>query len=261
MVSDTLARAGARGRRPPGRPLRPRRRRPGAFRAGSSASRSFLGGRRTRGLPSPLRSRGDRPLRDPRAAATSSSWPSTRSARPAPTRAPATAWSTPTCACTASAACTSPTARRCPSALGVNPQLTIMALATRLAFGLLGRAVPRPKRSSHVLPDRPRPAVRGRPRLRGARARRAHARPRRGASPRLRWRVFWGVSVGLYLDQGWTQPVWKLCRAESGATGCSTPASRLDWRRAGRRTHAASAAIFATYPLWLWLGMRRGGGA
>jgi choline dehydrogenase-like flavoprotein len=29
-----------------------------------------------------------------------------------------------------------------PSALGVNPQLTIMALATRLAFGLLGQAVP-----------------------------------------------------------------------------------------------------------------------
>ena len=29
-----------------------------------------------------------------------------------------------------------------PSALGVNPQLTIMALATRLAFHLLGRAVP-----------------------------------------------------------------------------------------------------------------------
>jgi choline dehydrogenase-like flavoprotein len=31
-----------------------------------------------------------------------------------------------------------------PSALGVNPQLTIMALATRLAFGLLGRDVPHP---------------------------------------------------------------------------------------------------------------------
>lgn len=31
-----------------------------------------------------------------------------------------------------------------PSSLGVNPQLTIMALATRLAFGLLGRAVPHP---------------------------------------------------------------------------------------------------------------------
>jgi choline dehydrogenase-like flavoprotein len=32
-----------------------------------------------------------------------------------------------------------------PSSLGVNPQLTIMALATRLAFGLLGRDVPRPE--------------------------------------------------------------------------------------------------------------------
>jgi choline dehydrogenase-like flavoprotein len=31
-----------------------------------------------------------------------------------------------------------------PSSLGVNPQLTIMALATRLAFGLLGREVPQP---------------------------------------------------------------------------------------------------------------------
>jgi choline dehydrogenase-like flavoprotein len=29
-----------------------------------------------------------------------------------------------------------------PSSLGVNPQLTIMALATRLAFHLLGRPVP-----------------------------------------------------------------------------------------------------------------------
>ena len=28
-----------------------------------------------------------------------------------------------------------------PSSLGVNPQITIMALATRLAFGLLGRNV------------------------------------------------------------------------------------------------------------------------
>lgn len=42
-----------------------------------------------------------------------------------------------------------------PSALGVNPQLTIMALATRLAFGLLGRAVPtaRTHEETHVLSD------------------------------------------------------------------------------------------------------------
>jgi choline dehydrogenase-like flavoprotein len=31
-----------------------------------------------------------------------------------------------------------------PSSLGVNPQLTIMALATRLAFHLLGEPVPAP---------------------------------------------------------------------------------------------------------------------
>lgn len=37
-----------------------------------------------------------------------------------------------------------------PSALGVNPQLTIMALATRLAFGLLGRDVPRPRTHEEV---------------------------------------------------------------------------------------------------------------
>jgi choline dehydrogenase-like flavoprotein len=29
-----------------------------------------------------------------------------------------------------------------PSSIGVNPQITIMALATRLAYGLLGKAAP-----------------------------------------------------------------------------------------------------------------------
>jgi len=43
-----------------------------------------------------------------------------------------------------------------PSALGVNPQLTIMALATRLAFHLLGRAVPSGPMSSAT--DVPRTA-------------------------------------------------------------------------------------------------------
>lgn len=37
-----------------------------------------------------------------------------------------------------------------PSSLGVNPQLTIMALATRLAFHLLGRAVPRPTADEEI---------------------------------------------------------------------------------------------------------------
>jgi hypothetical protein len=39
-----------------------------------------------------------------------------------------------------------------PSSLGVNPQQTIMALATRLAFGLLGRNVPRPATTDEEVP-------------------------------------------------------------------------------------------------------------
>lgn len=71
--------------------------------------------------------------------------------------------------------------------------------------------------------------------------------------------VFWGVSIGLYLDQGWTKPVWKMCRAASGRDWMlNSGVLKLDWRKAGERTHLVSAAIFATYPLWLWLGVRSG---
>jgi hypothetical protein len=70
--------------------------------------------------------------------------------------------------------------------------------------------------------------------------------------------LFYGVSVGLYLDQRWTTPVWKACRAQSGRDWMlNSGVFRFDWRRASRRTHAVSTAIFATYPLWLWVGMRR----
>ena len=45
----------------------------------------------------------------------------------------------------------------------------------------------------------------------------------------------------------------------AGATGCSTPAScRSTPSAPARATHAISAALFATYPLWLWLGVRHG---
>jgi hypothetical protein len=69
--------------------------------------------------------------------------------------------------------------------------------------------------------------------------------------------IFWGVSVGLYLDQGWTRPIWKACKASSGRDWMlNSGVLKLDWRRAGPRTHAVSTAIFATYPVWLWLGLR-----
>jgi hypothetical protein len=71
--------------------------------------------------------------------------------------------------------------------------------------------------------------------------------------------VFWGVSVPLYLDAGWTRPIWRACRARSGRDWMlNSGVLRLEHRRPARRTHAISAAIFATYPLWLWLGYRHG---
>lgn len=71
--------------------------------------------------------------------------------------------------------------------------------------------------------------------------------------------VFWGISVGLYLDHGWTKPVWKMCHAASGRDWMlNSGVFKFDWRKSGPRTHKISAAIFATYPLWLWLGMRHG---
>ena len=58
--------------------------------------------------------------------------------------------------------------------------------------------------------------------------------------------VFWGVSIGLYLDQSWTRPVWKMCRAASGRDWMlNSGVFSFDWRAAGPRTHKLSAAIFA----------------
>jgi hypothetical protein len=71
--------------------------------------------------------------------------------------------------------------------------------------------------------------------------------------------VFWGVSIPLYLDRRWTRPIWRACRARSGRDWMvNSGVLRIDTDRLGPRGHAISAAIFATYPLWLWLGLRHG---
>ena len=71
--------------------------------------------------------------------------------------------------------------------------------------------------------------------------------------------VFLATSISLYLDRPWTRPIWRACRADSGRDWMlNSGVLRIDPRRAGRRTHIASALLFAMYPLWLWLGLRRG---
>ena len=70
--------------------------------------------------------------------------------------------------------------------------------------------------------------------------------------------AFLATSISLYLDRPWTRPIWKACRAESGRDWMlNSGVFNIDPRRAGSRTHVASTLIFITYPLWLWLGLRR----
>ncbi|HEY6761336.1 MAG TPA: hypothetical protein VI318_17690 [Baekduia sp.] len=71
--------------------------------------------------------------------------------------------------------------------------------------------------------------------------------------------VFLVTSISLYLDKAWTRPIWRLCRARSGRDWMlNSGVLRLDPERAGTPTHLVSGALFATYPFWLWLGLRHG---
>jgi hypothetical protein len=71
--------------------------------------------------------------------------------------------------------------------------------------------------------------------------------------------VFWGVSIPMYLNQRWTRPIWRACRAESGRDWMiNSGVLKVDADKVSTKGHAISAAIFATYPLWLWLGLRHG---
>jgi hypothetical protein len=71
--------------------------------------------------------------------------------------------------------------------------------------------------------------------------------------------AFWAVSISLYANQRWTAPIAKRCRAEDGRDWMlNSGVFRFDHAHPGRATHAAAAALFASYPLWLWLGWRDG---
>jgi hypothetical protein len=71
--------------------------------------------------------------------------------------------------------------------------------------------------------------------------------------------TFLGVSISLYQERRWTRPIWRLCRASSGRDWMlNSGVLKLDWRSAGTPTHVVSALIFATYPYWLWRGVRDG---
>lgn len=71
--------------------------------------------------------------------------------------------------------------------------------------------------------------------------------------------VFWGVSVSLYLDRPWTRRMMRSLPGEDGRDFMvNSGVLNLDHRSSPRKADAVSAAIFATYPFWLWLGYRHG---
>jgi hypothetical protein len=70
--------------------------------------------------------------------------------------------------------------------------------------------------------------------------------------------VFLVTSISLYLDRPWTRRIWQACRAQSGRDWMlNSGVFRIDFRGAGRRTHAIAALLFLTYPWWLRLGEKR----
>jgi hypothetical protein len=71
--------------------------------------------------------------------------------------------------------------------------------------------------------------------------------------------LFWSVSVPLYANARWTRPVWRVLPYRDGRDFMvNFPGLRVDTRKAGPRMHVLAAAVFATYPLWLWLGWTHG---
>jgi hypothetical protein len=70
--------------------------------------------------------------------------------------------------------------------------------------------------------------------------------------------VFYAVSVPCYLNRRWTRPLWRAFPSSSGRDFMvNSGVLRLPVPRSAGG-HALAALVFATYPLWLLAGYRRG---
>jgi hypothetical protein len=68
-----------------------------------------------------------------------------------------------------------------------------------------------------------------------------------------------GAGIGSYLDADWAKPLWKPFRAKNGTDFMlAWPFAHGKRRTRSARTDAIAAAVFATYPLWWWLGWDHG---
>lgn len=68
---------------------------------------------------------------------------------------------------------------------------------------------------------------------------------------------FYLTSISLYFNLEWTRWLWEMCGAESGRDWMiNSGVFKFDHENVSPKGHAISAAIFATYPLWLKLGYK-----
>ena len=68
---------------------------------------------------------------------------------------------------------------------------------------------------------------------------------------------FLGTSISLYMNAPWTRWIADMCKAESGRDWMiNSGVFKFEHEKVSTRTHLLSAAIFATYPMWLHMGRR-----
>ena len=83
-------------------------------------------------------------------------------------------------------------------------------------------------------------------------------RSRRGAEAAV-LAGFMATSISLYVDARWTRRLWEPLPATSGRDWMiNSGVFGFEHRRPGPGTHVVAASLFATYPLWLRLGVRLG---
>ncbi len=71
--------------------------------------------------------------------------------------------------------------------------------------------------------------------------------------------AFYGVSLSMYFEASWVRPFWKFTGARTGRDWVvNSRIFRFDTSRMGARGHALAAAAFASYPVWLLLGIALG---
>ncbi|MER3396849.1 MAG: hypothetical protein C4318_08830 [Acidimicrobiia bacterium] len=71
--------------------------------------------------------------------------------------------------------------------------------------------------------------------------------------------AFYGVSLSMYFEAGWARPFWRITGAKSGRDWMiNSRIFRFDTSTMSTKNHFFAAAIFASYPIWLLLGIALG---